>query len=158
MRIQQSTLTSVRENDFNLGLCWWSYFISYYFVLNRTNYKRYGSYYLQVTEAIDSTHPGLKQNNENERPISPGLRLVCSLYCHQSIREANTELRCKKGRWDKEICYAQGNCMEMASQWKHKSTERSLQYYNQLWNLQTHQTYTNYEVSEISWQYCPSSG
>ena len=38
-----------------------SYFIPYYFILNKTHYARYGSYYLQVMKGIDSTHPSAKE-------------------------------------------------------------------------------------------------
>ena len=44
--MQHSIHTSVQENDSDLRLCGWSYFIPYYFALNKTDYARYGRYYL----------------------------------------------------------------------------------------------------------------
>lgn len=61
MRMQHLTHLAIQENDFFVRLAGWQYFIPFYFALNKTNYARYGSYYLQTMEQIESLYPGLKE-------------------------------------------------------------------------------------------------
>ena len=50
--IQHQLLTrySVQENNYNAGLYCWKFFLKFYVALNRTNYARYGSFYLSSSE------------------------------------------------------------------------------------------------------------
>ena len=36
-------------------------FLPFYFALNKINYARYGSYYVETLKLIDITHPDLKE-------------------------------------------------------------------------------------------------
>ena len=61
MQIQNLIHIAVQENDFELRLTGWKYFLPFYFALNKTNYARYGSFYVHFLERIESVHPGLKE-------------------------------------------------------------------------------------------------
>ena len=53
MRNQHCIHTAVQENTFNMPLECWEFFITFYFSLNKINYARYGSYYLQQMKLVD---------------------------------------------------------------------------------------------------------
>ena len=60
--IQHELLTrySVQENNYNSRLYCWKFFHKIYFALNRTNYARYGSFYVSVLQNNENIYPGLK--------------------------------------------------------------------------------------------------
>ena len=49
---------SVNMNDFDLRLGCWKKMISLCFPMNKRNYARYGSYYVNMMEILSTTHPG----------------------------------------------------------------------------------------------------
>ena len=60
MYLQTMVHSAVQENDIDkLGFAWYS-FLPYYFVLDKQNYARYGSYYVTMLRNMDATYPGLK--------------------------------------------------------------------------------------------------
>ena len=61
MRMQHFIHTAVQENEFNLRFHAWKYFIPFYFALNKTNYARYGSFYLETMRVMETKFPGLKE-------------------------------------------------------------------------------------------------
>ena len=61
IKMQHALHTAVQENNFNLGLFSWEYFLPFYFALNKTNYARYGSYYVAELKAMDTRFPDLKE-------------------------------------------------------------------------------------------------
>ena len=61
MRMQHFIHTAVQENDFNLRFHAWEYFIPFYFAFNKTNYGRYGSFYLETMRVMETKYPGLKE-------------------------------------------------------------------------------------------------
>ena len=61
IRVQHYAHTAVQENNFQLRLYAWQFFLPYYFALNKTNYARYGSYYVEAMKSIEERYPGLKQ-------------------------------------------------------------------------------------------------
>ena len=69
MRVQHYAHTAVQENNFDLRLFAWQYFLPFYFALDKTNYARYGSFYVETTRQIEQKHPGLKHLLE-EKGIS----------------------------------------------------------------------------------------
>ena len=52
---------SVNCNDYDLRISSWNASLPLCFATNRVHYARYGTYYLQSLEHIDSTHPGAKE-------------------------------------------------------------------------------------------------
>ena len=52
---------AVQENDFEGRAFAWKKILPMYFALNKTNYARYGSYYVGVLENIEEMYPGAKQ-------------------------------------------------------------------------------------------------
>ena len=48
LRVQQYVHTAIQENDFDLRLYAWQFFLPFYSVLGKTNYACYGSYYIQT--------------------------------------------------------------------------------------------------------------
>ncbi len=52
---------SVNSNDYDLRISRWNTSLPLCFATNRVHYARYGTYYLQSLEHIDSTHPGAKE-------------------------------------------------------------------------------------------------
>ena len=61
MRMQDAIHTAVQENNFEARLYAWEYFIPFYFVFKKTNYARYGSYYIETLKAIENSYPGMNE-------------------------------------------------------------------------------------------------
>ena len=61
MRMQHVIHTAVQENDFDARFAAWKYFIPLYFAFNKTNYARYGSFYVETLQSIEEKYPGLKE-------------------------------------------------------------------------------------------------
>ena len=61
MKHQTMAHTAVQENDFNMRLHAWEYWLPFYFTSNFCNYARYGSYYLETLKNLDNLYPGLKE-------------------------------------------------------------------------------------------------
>ena len=51
----------IQENNFEVRLKCWQYFLPFYFSLNKTNYFCYGSYFVNLLENIEQIYPGLKE-------------------------------------------------------------------------------------------------
>ena len=56
MQLQHHAGTAVQANNFEMHVDAWKWDFPDYFVLNRTNYSRYGSYYAQMLKYIDDNH------------------------------------------------------------------------------------------------------
>ena len=52
---------AVQESNYELQLKCWKEILPYFFCLNRTNYSRYGSYYVSQLLKIDELFPGCKE-------------------------------------------------------------------------------------------------
>ena len=61
MHVQHLADLSIQENNFEVRLKRWQYFLSFYFALDKINYSRYGSYYVNLLENIEQIYPGLKE-------------------------------------------------------------------------------------------------
>ena len=61
MHVQHLVHLSIQENNFEVRLKCWQYFMPFYFALNKTNYSRYGSHYVNLLENIEQIYPGLKE-------------------------------------------------------------------------------------------------
>ena len=61
MKMQHYIHTAVQENDFELRIKSWESFLPFYFAVNKINYARYGSYYVETLKSIEIIHPGLKE-------------------------------------------------------------------------------------------------
>ena len=72
MNNQHVMHTSVQENDFTNTLESWKFMLPYYFATNKTNYSRYGSYYVFSLKNIDTIYPGNK-----ELLMNGGLSIQC---------------------------------------------------------------------------------
>ena len=60
MKLQHQIHTAVQTNDFEMRLDTWERMLPYYFAFNKTNYARYGCYYVQSLKQIDECYEGLK--------------------------------------------------------------------------------------------------
>ena len=60
MELQQMAHTSIQANDYDTRLHAWENILPYYFALNKVNYARYGTYYVETLKQIDIRYPGLK--------------------------------------------------------------------------------------------------
>ena len=61
MRLQNQAHAAIQTNDFEMRLNAWQRALPYYFIFNKINYARYGSYCIQVLKEIESKYPGLKE-------------------------------------------------------------------------------------------------
>ena len=52
---------AVQENDYSLRYYGWQQMLPYFFGLNKTNYARYGSYYVKSLESIEERYPGNRE-------------------------------------------------------------------------------------------------
>ena len=52
---------AVHINNFDLRMIAWKKMLPFFFAMNKTNYSRYGSYYLRMLESIDLQYPGCKE-------------------------------------------------------------------------------------------------
>ena len=61
MHVQHLAHLSIQENNFEVRLNCWQYFMPFYFSLNKTNYSRCGSHYVNLLENIEQIYLGLKE-------------------------------------------------------------------------------------------------
>ena len=61
MRLQHQAHAVIQTNDFEMRLDAWERILPYYFIFNKMNHARYGSYYVQVLKPIESNYPELKE-------------------------------------------------------------------------------------------------
>ena len=61
MRNQHLIHTAIQSNNFSMRLSGLKNMLPYMFVLNRQNYARYGSLYVNTLENLDITHPGCRE-------------------------------------------------------------------------------------------------
>ena len=52
---------AVQINNFDLRMIAWKKMLLFFFAMNKTNYSRYGSYYLRMLEPIELQYPGCKE-------------------------------------------------------------------------------------------------
>ena len=68
MRLQHQIHTTIQTNDFDIRLNAWKEMLPLYFALNKMNYARYGTWYVQtMTELLKS--PGLSVQGQTSYPI-----------------------------------------------------------------------------------------
>lgn len=60
MRLQHQIPTAVQTNKFNMRLDAWDKTLPMYFAFNKTNYARYGTWFVQTMKEIDDRYPGVK--------------------------------------------------------------------------------------------------
>ena len=60
MHFQNMIRLAVQENNIDMLIDSWKYFLPWYFALNKTNYARYGSYYYNNLVNMEQLYPGLK--------------------------------------------------------------------------------------------------
>ena len=60
MEQQHYRHVGIQENSFEARMNAWEYFLPFYFVMNKLNYARYGSYYLHQMKNGEVIYPGLK--------------------------------------------------------------------------------------------------
>ena len=58
MEVIELVHTDVQERNFDLRIEGWKLMMPYFFCLNKTNYSRYGSYYIEKLRVLESTNPG----------------------------------------------------------------------------------------------------
>ena len=85
MRLQHQGHAAIQTNDFEMHLNARQTVLPYYFIFNKMNYARYGSYYVQVLKEIESNYPGLK-----------GLLFPCG-YLFKPKRHTQCELQSTNG-------------------------------------------------------------
>ena len=61
MRMQTMIHAAVQENNFEMRLQAWAYWIPFYFSTNLFNYARYRTFYLETLKNIQKNYPGLKE-------------------------------------------------------------------------------------------------
>ena len=61
---QQKLHYAINKNDDNLRLLMWQKSLPLCFATNRVYYSRYGTFYVQSLEYLESTHPGAKAEIE----------------------------------------------------------------------------------------------
>ena len=60
MHFQNMIRLAVQENNIDMLIDSWKYFLPWYFALNKTNYARYGSYYYNNLVNMEQLYSGLK--------------------------------------------------------------------------------------------------
>ena len=61
MKAQHMTHSGVQDNDIDMIINAWLKFLPIYFVFNKINYARYGSYYAYTLIHMERLYPGLKE-------------------------------------------------------------------------------------------------
>ena len=61
---QQKLHYAINTNNYNLRLLMWRKLLPLCFATNRVHYSRYGTFYVQTLEHLESTHPGAKAEIE----------------------------------------------------------------------------------------------
>ena len=60
MKYQHMAHTAVQENDLEMRILAWESMLPYYFYFNKTNYARYGTYYVEQLHHMETLYPGMK--------------------------------------------------------------------------------------------------
>ena len=60
MKLQHQIHMAVQINDFEMRLDAWERMLPHYFSFNKTNYSRYGCYYVQSLKQIDDFYEALE--------------------------------------------------------------------------------------------------
>lgn len=95
---QQMLHYSVNCNDYDLRIISWNASLPFCFSMNHVHYARYGIYYLQSLEHIDSTHPEAKEEirsvglsiRRNELGIGQSIDLAGEQSYMRSAKTAGT--------------------------------------------------------------------
>lgn len=66
VKMQNTIHTAVVENNFEMRIFCWEYFLPFYFTINKINYARYGIYYVSQLKSLENTHPGLREMLERQ--------------------------------------------------------------------------------------------
>lgn len=66
MRIQHQIHLAVQTNDFGMRLDAWERMLPFYFTFDKTNYARYGTWYVETLKNLEIRYPGLKQLLQSE--------------------------------------------------------------------------------------------
>ena len=82
MELQQMAYTSIQTNDYDMRLYAWENILPYYFALNKVNYARYGTYYVETLKQIDIRYPGLKPIVGKKGNVCTGSNSVSSSNCY----------------------------------------------------------------------------
>ena len=61
MRLQHQAPAAIQTDDFKMRLVAPERVLLYYFIFNKMNYARYGSYYVQVLKQIENKYTGLME-------------------------------------------------------------------------------------------------
>ena len=61
MMRMQTIHTAVQQNNFEMRLQAWTYWIPFYFSTNLFNYARYRTFYLETLKNIHKNYPGLRE-------------------------------------------------------------------------------------------------
>ena len=86
---------AVQSNNFDLRLFAWKYMIPFFFVLNKINYARYGSFYTESMGNIEKFYPNLKPLLETKGLFGTGTRSLCNKGFNRPERGADNKLRCQ---------------------------------------------------------------
>ena len=68
--------------DYDMRLYAWENILPYYFALNKVNYARYGTYYVETLKQIDIRYPGLKPIVGKKGNVCTGSNSVSSSNCY----------------------------------------------------------------------------
>ena len=142
MHMQDAIHTAVQENNFEARLCAWEYFIPFYFVFKKTNYARYGSYYLETLKAIENSYPGMNEmmNDVTCWYFCTGSRQIPFTNIDWSAWWIDDEQRCKNNWRNRSIYYEERFDIKMVSytfrpSTSHKRTSKPLWLEHGSWNL-----------------------
>ena len=61
MRNQNMIHLAVQENEFDCQLYAWQEILPLYFATNHVSHARYNSYYVEMLNNLDQSHPGLRK-------------------------------------------------------------------------------------------------
>ena len=141
MRMQHVIHTAVQENTSEAQLYAWEYFIPFYFVFNKTNYVRYGSYYLETLKAIENSYPGMKEMTKQAglsvqgQDKYPLRKLIDQLGEQTMNRDAKTTGGIKAFTTNEESILKWSLTCSFRPSTSHKMTSKPMWFEHESWNL-----------------------
>ena len=89
---QQKLHYAINTNDYNLRLLMWRQSLPMCFATNQVHYSRYGTFYVQSLEYLESTHPGakaeIKENGISVRRNTLGIGQAVDMAGEQSYMKS----------------------------------------------------------------------
>ena len=97
VRAQHCMHLAVQENNVQVRTSSWQYFNPFFFMFNKINYARYGSYYVEILCDLENLYPGLQQLLERKGMSVQDRHCVCTAIDQRGEQTINRDAKTAGG-------------------------------------------------------------